>query len=351
MPRLKKEIHKDFTVVHNAFVRDENLGINARGLLITMLSMPEYTKNGEPWNFSIRGLASMLPDGKQRVQTALNELERCGYLLRRQIIDSKGRFVDLEYVFSDEIMPEAIEAYQDKQKSKCNDNGSHKSEENDNFFVSPNPENPCPQKQDTENQDSEKPNPKKSDNNKINNNQITNNQICSDKSLYQSISAPVEKSEMNTEKSKKTDGQIDGLIDKSQKAKKYSQEMRNTIDFIKYLIDYDNYVYGYRDQYIPTEELDEHIESIARTICNDQATITICGQEFPHEVVKSVLLKVNIECLERAVESMKKTDIIRNHEKYFLSTLFNEINNNHFKTNHEERWSDYVIRRDFGYQP
>ena len=131
MPRLKKEIHEDFTVVHNAFVRDENLGINARGLLITMLSMPEYTRNGEPWNFSIRGLASMLPDGKQKVQTALNELERCGYLLRRQIIDSKGRFVDLEYVFSDEIMPEAIEAYKEKQKSKSNNNGSNNSGEND----------------------------------------------------------------------------------------------------------------------------------------------------------------------------------------------------------------------------
>ena len=186
MPRLKKEIHKDFTVVHNAFVRDENLGINARGLLITMLSMPEYTRNGEPWNFSIRGLASMFPDGKQKVQTALNELERCGYLLRRQIIDSKGRFVDLEYVFSDEIMPEAIEAYKEKQKSKSNNNGSNNSGKNDNFSASQDTENTNPKKQDTGNQYSEKPNPEKSDNNKINNNQITNNQICSDKSFNQS---------------------------------------------------------------------------------------------------------------------------------------------------------------------
>ena len=173
-----------------------------------------------------------------------------------------------------------------------------------------------------------------------------------DKSFYQSISAPEEKSEINAEKPKKTDGQIDGLNDKSQKAKKYSQDLKENIDFIKYLINYDNYVYpSYgHEPYIPVEELDEHIESIARTICNENATITICGQEFPHEVVKSVLLKVNIECLERAVESMRVTGNIRNHEKYFISTLFNEINNNHFKSNHEERWSDYVIRRDFGYQ-
>lgn len=340
MPRLKKEIHKDFTVVHNAFVRDENLGINARGLLITMLSMPEYVQNGEPWNFSIRGLASILPDGKQKVQTALNELERCGYLLRRQITDSKGRFVDMEYVFSDEIMPEAIEAYKEKHKSESNDNGSNNSGENENFSVSPNPENPNPKKQDTENQYAENPNPEKSDNNKINNNQITNNQICSDKSLYQSITAPAEKSKMT-----------DGLMDSSQKAKKYLRDMQDCIEFIRYQIGYRDYIHPmFGDEpYIPVKELDEHIESIARTICNDRATINICGQEFPHEVVKSVLLKVNIDCLERAVDKVKMTEDIRNLEKYFLSTLFNEINNYHFTSNNDERWADYAVKRDFGY--
>lgn len=48
MARFKKEIKSDFTVIHNAFVRDMNLGINARGILITMLSLPELQSNGEP---------------------------------------------------------------------------------------------------------------------------------------------------------------------------------------------------------------------------------------------------------------------------------------------------------------
>ncbi|MDE6677817.1 MAG: hypothetical protein K2K02_02140, partial [Ruminococcus sp.] len=110
------------------------------------------------------------------------------------------------------------------------------------------------------------------------------------------------------------------------------------------------YVYRtYGEPYIPVEELDEHIASIARTICNDKATINICGQEFPHEVVKSVLLKVNIDCLERTVDKVKTVDDIRNLEKYFLSTLFNEINNNHFTNNNGERWAKYAVQRDFGY--
>ena len=117
MPVYKRKIDKDFTVVHNAFVRDKALGINARGILITMLSMPEYNSNGEPWNFTIRGLAEMLPDGKAKIQSALNELEKHGYLMRKKIV-CKGRFVDVEYTFSDEPMPEAITAYEEKQKNK-----------------------------------------------------------------------------------------------------------------------------------------------------------------------------------------------------------------------------------------
>ena len=41
MAILKKEIKNNFTVVHNSFLQDKTLSINARGLLMTMLSMKE----------------------------------------------------------------------------------------------------------------------------------------------------------------------------------------------------------------------------------------------------------------------------------------------------------------------
>ena len=64
-------------------------------------------------------------------------------------------------------------------------------------------------------------------------NKINNNQECINKSLYQSITPPAETTVENsrkTEKSKMTDG----LIDKSQKSKKYLQDMADCIEFIKY---------------------------------------------------------------------------------------------------------------------
>lgn len=96
MARLTKKIEKDFTVVHNAFIRDRCLGLTARGLLLTMLSMSDN------FNFSIKGLASILPDGEAKVSSALKELEKHGYLKRERIYGKNGRFLDVEYSISDE---------------------------------------------------------------------------------------------------------------------------------------------------------------------------------------------------------------------------------------------------------
>ncbi|MDE6034746.1 MAG: helix-turn-helix domain-containing protein [Ruminococcus sp.] len=317
----------------NKLIRNTSLSVSERGLLVTMLSLPDG------WKFSIRGLAKILPDGITKIANILNKLESLNYL-RRERIYKNGRIANWDYIISDEPM-EAVDPVDPDPSNNCNPS------ETSSFFKQP---DQYVEDLDTENMNQAKQHIDIQNDNKITNyNKERMDKESIDKSLYQSISAPEEKSEINAETSKKTDGQIDRLTDKAQKAKKFSRDMKENIELIKYLIDYESYLYGlHSDPYMPKEELDEHIESIARVISGDKATVTICGQEFPHEVVKGVLLKVNMECMERAVESMRMTDIIRNHEKYFLSTLYNEINNNHFKTNHEERWSDYVIRRDFG---
>lgn len=41
MPKLKKKVAVDFTVIHNQMIRDYNLGATERGVLLTMLSLPD----------------------------------------------------------------------------------------------------------------------------------------------------------------------------------------------------------------------------------------------------------------------------------------------------------------------
>ena len=97
MPKLKKKITRDFTTIHNTMLRDMRLGMTERGLLLTMLSLPDN------WNFSIKGLSCILPDGETKIGTALKNLSKTGYLVRRRIY-ADGKITDWEYTFSDEPM-------------------------------------------------------------------------------------------------------------------------------------------------------------------------------------------------------------------------------------------------------
>ena len=94
MPRIKRIIPKGFTTVSNDCLRDVELSMAARGLLATMLSLPDG------WNMSGRGLTAILPDGRDKVFSTLKTLEEKGYL-KREPIRENGRFVDTEYQFCD----------------------------------------------------------------------------------------------------------------------------------------------------------------------------------------------------------------------------------------------------------
>jgi hypothetical protein len=86
-----------FTIISNSALRDERLSWKARGLLAYLLSM----ETG--WETSVRRLATVAPDGKSAVETALAELEAAGYLERRQVRgEDAGRFGGTEYHVCDD---------------------------------------------------------------------------------------------------------------------------------------------------------------------------------------------------------------------------------------------------------
>lgn len=310
MPKLKKRVSKDFTTIHNTMIRDMNLGATERGVLLTMLSLPDN------WDFSIKGLTSILPDGYTKISTSLKKLEKAGYLIRQRVY-SDGKICDWEYTFSDEPMDmEAVE--------------------NDDSF--------CPQEadnQEMENLESENliQGPQILENrraNKINKNQIKKNQV----SMNQiSINPSASDSRKNVENP--NDGSMDGYAEEKQI---YTEVVRENISYQEYR----EWIEMFANGYMTVGELDEIVEMIVRAICSRKPVERICGQDFPREVIQSAMLKVDRTCLENAIETMKQTDNIRNYERYLISTLFNEANGRHFKENAEERNIDYAIRRDFG---
>ena len=81
----------NYTTLSNYHFRDKRLSWKAKGLLSTMLSLPD------DWNYTIEGLASLSDDGIKSTNSGLAELERCGYLVRKQLRDENGHFIAMEY--------------------------------------------------------------------------------------------------------------------------------------------------------------------------------------------------------------------------------------------------------------
>lgn len=57
-----------------------------------MLSLPES------WDYTINGLVTLSKDGRDSVISALKELEKEGYLIRRRNRNEKGQLTDTEYI-------------------------------------------------------------------------------------------------------------------------------------------------------------------------------------------------------------------------------------------------------------
>lgn len=84
-----------YTIVSNAWARDERLSLKARGLLTLILS------HRVGWNITIESLAKTNPEGKAAIRTAVNELEDNGYLRREHVRDDGGSFVGYDYALTD----------------------------------------------------------------------------------------------------------------------------------------------------------------------------------------------------------------------------------------------------------
>ena len=92
MAVLKNKTQGNYTIVSQNIMRDKNLSLSERGMLLTLLSLPDN------WHLTIMGLCQILPDGKDKISRTLNSLIEKGYVTRIQGRGNGGRFdsTDLE---------------------------------------------------------------------------------------------------------------------------------------------------------------------------------------------------------------------------------------------------------------
>ena len=76
MAVLKNKTQGNYTIVSQNIMHDKDLSLTERGMLLTLLSLPDN------WHLTIMGLCQILPDGKDRISRTLNSLIDKGYVTR-----------------------------------------------------------------------------------------------------------------------------------------------------------------------------------------------------------------------------------------------------------------------------
>lgn len=259
MAVFRLERTRDYTVMSNHHLRDKRLSLKAKGLLYQMLSLPE------DWDYTLSGLAYINRESKDAIRSAINELERAGYIQRHQTTDAGGKFSVNEYI----------------------------------IYERPVSANPSPEKPSSDNPIPDKPlqdNPTQLKTKKSN----TEKQ-STDKQNTDSIPSFRESSEAK----------------RSESANAY-QEYR---DLICENIEYENL----KQQHpCDADSIEEILELMLEVVCSKRKVTRVAGTDFPHEIVRSRFLKLNSEHIQFVLKCLREnTTKVRNIKQYPLTVLFN----------------------------
>lgn len=96
MAVMRVEKNRNYTTMSNYHLRDTSLSLKAIGLLSKILSLPEE------WDYTVAGLAEICKEGKDAIRSALEELEKAGYIERSQTHSADGTFSGNEYIVHEE---------------------------------------------------------------------------------------------------------------------------------------------------------------------------------------------------------------------------------------------------------
>ncbi|MBR1483229.1 MAG: helix-turn-helix domain-containing protein [Ruminococcus sp.] len=218
----------------------------------------------EDWDYTLKGLACICKDGVDSISGAIKELERHGYLSRKRLRLPNGRLGDIEYTIHEQ------------------------------------PENPV-----TESNRPKRENPKQ-----VNPNQV--NPVLETPILATPIQAePVlaKPTQLNTNQSNTEE--IKDKIDKIG-VRAYRELIENNIEY-NILVEH----YG-------AERLDAVVDLMLEAVVSQSPYCVIAGGEFPRELVRARILKLNSAHIEYVFDCLDgTTSKVGNIKAYVLATLFN----------------------------
>ena len=264
MSVFRIERNKGYTIMSNYHLRDTAISLKSKGLLSMMLSLPDE------WNYTTRGLAKICKEGVDAIGGALRELEKAGYIVRRVVRNERGRICDMEYTIYEQPHPRQ-------------------------------PDLPRPDTTalDTENSDMEGRGPKTTA-------QINKDRTRKEQSNTDSI--PFRDSAAAPPEPKRTETSL------AERMEEYRELIRDNIQYPLLVAQNPD----------DADLIDEIVELMTETVCARRKTTRVCGADFPAEVVKSQLLKLDAEHIRFVLKCLhENTSKVKNIKQYLLATLYN----------------------------
>ena len=271
MSVFRVEKNKGYTVMSNHHLRNHTLSLKAKGLLSQMLSLPD------DWDYTLQGLAQINKESIDAIREAVRELERAGYIKRSRERDERGCLRGTVYTIYEQPHTEPTP----EEPTQALHTLDHPTLEKP-MLDFPTLENPM--QLNTKGKNKEKQN--------------------TDQSITDSIPFP--------------SGFPESPAQKRTEAKETFESYR---ELILENIDYDVLA---GDPCVDREQLDEIVDLLQETVCSTRSRIRVAGNDYPTEVVRSKLLKLNGEYIRFVMDCLKQnTTRIRNIRQYLLAALFN----------------------------
>ena len=282
MAVFRVERNTGYTVMSNHHLRNKELSLKAKGLLSQMLSLPE------DWDYTLAGLSYINREKIDAIRTAIWELEKAGYITRRQGRDEKGKMTAIEYTIYEQPQPPQLE--------------------------NPILENPTAGKPILENPTTDNP--------------TLENPTQLNKDIQRTDLPKKEKS--NTDLSSTHSIPIHSLnllpygdtaAAPERKRTERNDAYRVYEEIIKDNISYDILL---QDNHLEADRINEIVDLILETVCTKRSPIRVAGDDYPAELVKSKFMKLDSEHIRFVLDCMREnTTKIRNIKQYLKAALFN----------------------------
>ena len=284
MAVFRVEKNKGYTVMSNHHLRNKELSLKAKGLLSQMLSLPE------DWDYTLAGLSLINRESIDAIRTAVWELEKAGYITRRQGRDEKGKMTAIEYTIYEQPQPLALDCpvLENPTADKP-------------ILENPTPDNPTSENPTQLNKELLKTNlPKK---------EKLNTDVSSTHSIpFHSLNpSPLEDAAQPPER-KGTEAAAQSAVDI------YREIIKDNIDY--HILK--------QDMKFDSDRLDEIVDLMLETVCTARKRVRIAGDDYPAELVKARFMKLNSEHIRFVLDCMQEnTTKIRNIKQYMKAALFN----------------------------